>query len=81
MAKRNKNKLLPFILMTLTLSAGIFLGALIASPPFREGIFTKVNNSHPVRTVNEYFAEKEIELAFELPVNKEHPALRRKQHR
>jgi len=81
MAKRNKNKVFPFIVMAAVLGFGIFVGAIVASPQYRYDIFAKVNDSRPATFINEYLAEQKIEYAFVLPTGKDHPALRRSQNR
>ena len=81
MAKRNKNKLLPSIMVFALLGCGIFLGALIASPSYRSDIFAQANTSRPVQAFREFIAEKKIELASYLPAGKDHPALKSKKRR
>jgi hypothetical protein len=68
----------------LLIGAGIFIGALIASPTYRDETFTRIKESRPVQYIIESWERwesKRVHLALALPSGKSAPGLRRNQHR
>jgi len=69
-SRKSQHRLLPVIFMLTLVGFGMFFGALIASPDFRDGVFAKVNDSQPVRHANQFLVERKIDVALTLPTKK-----------
>jgi len=76
-SRKKANRIMPFITMLALLCAGIFMGALMANPQYRDAVFTKVNESKPIHYLNDYLAERKFELAVQLPTKQRHPSERK----